>query len=128
MDRTSIGDFHQFRPGGFGHVAVDRNVTGNLADIVFFGVAIRTVLRVDLAVGQPDGEAFGVDPLALGIEAHRHGCTSTEGGKKIVIGAWPRILTTNRNRLIRHEQMAPGPYALQETPAAGLAHLNNTLR
>jgi hypothetical protein len=41
MDRTAIGDFHQPRPRGFGHIALNDDLTGDLADIAVLGVAIR---------------------------------------------------------------------------------------
>ncbi len=126
MDRAAIGQFHQPRSRGFGHIALDGDVTGDLADIAVLGIAIRTVLRVDPAVRQPYGEAFGVDSLAIGIEPHRHGCAGAEGSKKIIIRFRSGILTTNRNRLIRHEQMTSGSHALLEAPAARLAYLDHT--
>ena len=128
MDRTSIGNFHQSRPLGSGHVARNGDVTGNLVNIAVLGVAIRTILCVDSPVRQAYGEAIGADTLSLGIEAHRHRGTRTEGSEEIIIGAGPRILATNRNRFIRHEQMAPGPYALHQMPAARLTHLNHAVR
>jgi len=33
MDRTSIGNFHQPRPLGFGHIARDDDFSSNLTDI-----------------------------------------------------------------------------------------------
>src|SRR5258707_468905 len=125
MDRTFIGDFHQSRPLGFGHVARDGDVTGNLANIAILGIAIRTILRVDSPVRQAYGEAVGADTLSLRVEAHRHRCTRTEGSEEIIIGTRPRILATNRDRLVRQEQMAPGPYALHQMPAARLTPLNH---
>ena len=128
MDWTSICNFHQPRSIGIGHVALNRDVTSNLADIAVLGVAIRTILCVDLAVRQVYGEAVDADPLPLRIEAHRHRGTGTEGGEKIVIGAGPGILATNSHRLIRREQVAPGSYALHQMSAARLAHLDHAIR
>ncbi len=68
MDRTSIGDLHQPRACGFGHVALDGDVAGDLADVAFPGIAIRAVLRVDPAVREACGEPFGIDPLAIVID------------------------------------------------------------
>src|SRR5579864_8348860 len=116
MDRASIGNLHQPCACGLGYVALDGDVAGYLADVAFLGLAIRTVLRVDPVVRETHGKSFGIDPLALGVESHCHGCTGTECGKKIVIRAWAGIVAANLNRLIRHQLMAPGPRPLQKSP------------
>src|SRR3984885_6747779 len=128
MDWASISDFHQPCPRVCGHVALDGDVTGNLANSAVLGFAIRTVLCVDLAVRQTYGEALRFDTLPLGIEPHRHRGTGTESGEKILIGAGTSILTANGNRLICHEHMAPGPHALEQMPVARLAHLDAPVR
>ena len=52
MDRTSIGNSHQSRPLGSGHGARNRDVSGDVANIAVLGVAIRTILCVNLPVRQ----------------------------------------------------------------------------
>jgi hypothetical protein len=52
MDRTSIGNSYQSRPLGSGHGARNRDVSGDLANIAVLGVAIRTILCVNLPVRQ----------------------------------------------------------------------------
>src|ERR1700733_5640071 len=128
MDWASISDFHQPCPRVFWHVALDGDVTGNLTDSAVLGLAIRTVLCVDLAVRQTYGEAVRFDALPLGIEPHRHRGTGTESSEKILIGAGTSILAANDNGLVCHEHMAPGPHALEQMPVARLAHLDDTVR
>src|ERR1700676_4937973 len=114
MNWTFIGDFHQSRPLGFGHVARDGDVTGNLANIAVLGVAIRTILRVDSPVRQAYGEAIGADTLSLRIEAHRHRGTRTKGSEEIIVRPRTGIVAANGDRFIRRQQMAPGPHTLRE--------------
>ena len=112
MDWTSIGDLHQPRARGFGHVTLNGDVASNLPNVAFLGLAIRTVLCVDPVVRQAYREAFGIDPLALGIETHCHRCTCTEGGKEIIIGTWSSVVAAHRNWFIRYQLVTPSPNAL----------------
>ncbi len=128
MDRALIGNFHQSRALCFGQVAGNGDVTGDLTDVAVGGFAICTVLGVDPAVRQAHREAFGCNPLALGIKPHRHRRAGTEGGKQIIVRPRSGIIAANRDRLIGCEHMASGPHALCKTPAAGFADLDNAIR
>jgi hypothetical protein len=69
---------------------------------------------------------FGVDPLALGIEPYRHRGARAEGSEKIVIRSRSSVLTTDRNRLIRHEQMTSARTRCWKRPLRS-AHLDHTV-
>jgi hypothetical protein len=72
MDRTFSGDFHQARPLVFGHVSLDYDVAGDLADSAVPRSMVRTVLSMDPVVRQPYREGIDLKLLSLGIKAHRH--------------------------------------------------------
>jgi hypothetical protein len=99
VDRTPIGDFHQPRPRGFGHVARDGDVSGDLADIAFLGLAIRTVLGVDPVVRKPDGASAMRDAAKMSMPQVKQ-CANTAnargpGGESSRAANWAPVAPGN---------------------------------
>jgi hypothetical protein len=129
MDRTFSGDFHQARPLVFGHVSLDGDVAGDLADS-----AVRPSFR------DPNGSEHGscgapayregidLKLLSLGAKAHRHRRTGTGRGEEIIVRSGPGILSANRDRFVRNQLMTPGAYALRQVTRGLLADLDHAIR
>src|SRR6266404_1446275 len=95
MDRALVGNLHQSGTLGFRHVAFDVDVPRNFSDVALLRFAIGAIPRVNVEGYKAHREAFGGDPLALGIQAHRDRGTGAQSSDKVVIGRRPGIVTAD---------------------------------
>ena len=120
MHRAFVGDVQEARPLLVIDFAFDRQPALDAVEAPALGLAVRTVLGVDLVVGQGDGNPRQGPAFALRIETQSHGGAGAEPSQHQIIGARSAVVAADGDRLVGPELMAPGGNPLGKLALPGL--------
>jgi hypothetical protein len=116
MNRTVVGDLHESLPLALRQVADQRNLTVNLVEHAFLGIACCTILSMDSGMAQAHLNTLERPLFSVRVHAKRHAGTSSQCGQKQLVRIRSPVIT-RIGRLIRLEAVLPNSYGLNKARA-----------